>query len=268
MANLSFVRSLQIPLPPLSIQQEIVTEIEGYQKIIDGAKAVVENYKPKIDIDANWEMVELGEVCRIKGGNAFKSDDYVDAGVQLVRMGNVKQFFFDVENAPSYLPIDFMKANPNYILTKGDLVISMTGTVGKEDYGNVCQIDIDDKFLLNQRVGKFEILSAKLDKQFLYYVANTDNFRKQLFANSSGGVRQSNISNKGIEGIIIPFPPIETQQQIVSQIEKEQGLVNANKQLIEIFEQKIKDRIAKVWGADKTGKEYKMNDAVSLVAEG
>ena len=42
---------------------------------------------------------------------------------------------------------------------------------------------------------------------------------------------------------------METQRQIVSQIEKEQALVNANKELIQIFGQKIKDRIAKVWGA-------------------
>jgi type I restriction enzyme M protein len=46
----------------------------------------------------------------------------------------------------------------------------------------------------------------------------------------------------------IALPDIEIQRQIVTQIEKEQALVNANKQLIEIYEQKIKNRIAKVWG--------------------
>lgn len=187
-------------------------------------------------------------IVKIRGGNAFKSTDYVSEGVQLIRMGNVKQMFFDVNNSPSFLPISFYKNNPNYILKKGDLLISMTGTVDKEDYGNVCQIDIDGQFLLNQRVGKFEISSNKLLREYLYYVANSENFRKQMFANSSGGVRQSNISNKGIESIKIPLPDIKTQQQIVVQIEKEQEFVNANKQLIEIFEQKIKDRIAKVWG--------------------
>lgn len=245
------IKGVQIPLPPLSVQEEIVAEIEGYQKIIDGAKAVAANYKPKIDIDPDWEMVELGKHCKIKGGNAFKSTDYVDDGVQLIRMGNVKQMFFDWENSPSYLPFRYLDEYPNYVLKKGDLLISMTGTVGKEDYGNVCQIDLEQDFLLNQRVGKFEIQSEELDKQFLYFVAQTEHFRKQLFANSSGGVRQSNISNKGIESISIPFPPIETQRQIVAQIEKEQALVNANKQLIEIFEQKIKYRIAKVWGEEK-----------------
>ena len=244
----SEIKSIQIPLPPLSIQEEIVAEVEGCQKIIDGATAVVANYKPKIDIDPDWEMVELGKHCKIKGGNAFKSVDYVDEGVQLIRMGNVKQMFFDKDNSPSFLPISYLEEHPNYVLEKGDLLISMTGTVGKEDYGNVCQIDVDDKYLLNQRVGKFEIKTEDLDQQYLFYVAQTDSFRKQLFVNSSGGVRQSNISNKGIESILIPLPPIATQTAIVLQIEKEIEIVNGNKQLIEIFEQKIKDRIAKVWG--------------------
>ena len=64
-ASVKVLKELQIPLPPLSIQEEIVAEIEGYQKIIDGAKMVVENYKPQIDINTDWEMVELGEVGKI-----------------------------------------------------------------------------------------------------------------------------------------------------------------------------------------------------------
>jgi len=239
---------IKIPLPPLSIQNEIAAEIESYQKIIDGAKMVVDNYKPIIEIDEDLEMVELGKFCKIKGGNAFKSSDYVENGVQLLRMGNVKDMFFDVNNSPSYLPIEYIKEYPNYVLKKGDLLISMTGTVGKEDYGNVCRIDIDEKYLLNQRVGKFEIISKNLKNDYLYYVANSESFKKQMFSNTSGGVRQANISNKGIESIKIPIPSIETQQQIVSQIENEQSLVNANKELIVIYEQKIKDRIGKVWG--------------------
>ena len=62
------------------------------------------------------------------------------------------------------------------------------------------------------------------------------------------------------------MPSLETQRQIVAQIEKEQELVNINKQLIEIFEQKIKDRIAKVWGVEKT-KEETLNMAAEPVTE-
>ena len=48
---------LQIPLPPLEVQREIVAEIEGYQRVIDGARAVVDNYRPHIPIDPEWPMV-------------------------------------------------------------------------------------------------------------------------------------------------------------------------------------------------------------------
>jgi type I restriction enzyme M protein len=46
----------------------------------------------------------------------------------------------------------------------------------------------------------------------------------------------------------VPIPPIEEQQTIVKAIEEEMQLVNANKRLIEIFEQKIKTKIDEVWG--------------------
>jgi type I restriction enzyme M protein len=57
----SDLKQIKIPLPPLHIQEEIVKEIDGYQKIIDGAKQVIENYKPIIKIDPNLEVVKLGE---------------------------------------------------------------------------------------------------------------------------------------------------------------------------------------------------------------
>lgn len=60
--NKKEIQSIQIPLPPLEVQQEIVDEIEGYQKVIDGARQVVENYKPVIPIDPDWPLVKLGEV--------------------------------------------------------------------------------------------------------------------------------------------------------------------------------------------------------------
>ena len=48
------VTESQIPLPPLEVQKEIVAEIEGYQKVIDGARAVLDNYRPHIPIHPDW----------------------------------------------------------------------------------------------------------------------------------------------------------------------------------------------------------------------
>ena len=58
---LSTLADIQIPLPPLEVQQEIVAEIEGYQKVIDGARTVIDNYRPHIPIDPDWPMVAYEE---------------------------------------------------------------------------------------------------------------------------------------------------------------------------------------------------------------
>lgn len=62
------------------------------------------------------------------------------------------------------------------------------------------------------------------------------------------GANIRNLSQGILNDIEVPIPPREIQMEIVNKLNNEQDLVNANKQLIEIFEQKIKDRIAKVWG--------------------
>ena len=57
------LKEIQIPLPPLEVQKEIVAEIEGYQKVINGARAVLDNYRPHIPIHPDWPMVKLADVC-------------------------------------------------------------------------------------------------------------------------------------------------------------------------------------------------------------
>ena len=61
-------KQTKIPIPPLEVQEEIVAEVGGYQKIIDGARQVVAGWKPQVKIDADWPMVELGEVLELKFG--------------------------------------------------------------------------------------------------------------------------------------------------------------------------------------------------------
>lgn len=108
---------------------------------------------------------------------------------------------------------------------------------------------------------------------YLNYCLNTNEAKKFCQRVKTDGINQSNINAKVLATFQFPLPDIKTQSQIVSQIEKEQALVNANKQLIEIFEQKIKNRIAKVWGtstsslqAEKT-EEKSLNIAAEPVAE-
>lgn len=246
-ASVDTLKRIRIPLPPLSVQEQIVEQIESCQKIIDGAKRVVDNYQPTIKIDPSWEMVRLGDVCSVLNGYAFKSQLYCDYGIQIVKMGNVQRGRLELDKNISYYPESSQKEFEKYLLNLGDILISMTGTQGKEDFGNVCMVNVDQKLFLNQRVGKLEINSTNICREFLYFILQMDIFRKQVFKNASG-VRQGNISKSDLESFFIPLPSLPEQEKIVSGINEEISIVNQNKRLIEIFERKIKDKIAEVCG--------------------
>jgi type I restriction enzyme M protein len=265
--NQTDVASIQIPLPPLSIQEEIVTEIEGYQKIIDGAKAVVENYKPKIDIDSDWEMVKLGNICSIGDGNYSskypKASEFVEKGIPFLTATNLKNGTV-VKNGIRYISKEqHLQLTKGHVL-KNDLVIVVRGS----STGNNSIVPSEyEGANLNSQLVFLRVSDKRIDSRYLFAVFNTHNVQK-IVLNAISGSAQPQLPNGVLLSIKIPLASIETQHQIVTQIEKEQALVNASKQLIEIFEQKIKDRIAKVWGADK--KEavvYEENDMVSMAAE-
>ena len=66
------LKNFQIPLPPLEKQQEIVDEIEQYQKVIDGARQVVENYEPSVIPNSDWESLEIEDIGEVISGGTQK----------------------------------------------------------------------------------------------------------------------------------------------------------------------------------------------------
>lgn len=213
------LKEKRIPLPPLSIQEEIVAEIEGYQKIIDGAKVVVANYKPKIDIDPDWEMVELGEIIRLSSGKGLTSANMIE-GTYPVYGGNGINGYHN-----------------EYFLDEPTIVIGRVGA-----YCGAVHITESKSWITDNGLYVTSFL-REVELSFLAQLLTQLNLNR--FAKVGG---QPSISQKTVTELSVALPSLETQRQIVAQIEKEKELVNANKQLIEIFEQKINDRIAKVWG--------------------
>lgn len=235
------IEAIKIPLPPLSVQEEIVAEIESYQKIIDGAKMVVKNYKPKIDIDAEWEMVELQSICDVRDGT-HDSPEYKEEGFPLITSKNIKDGNIDFEDVNLISKENLEAINKRSFVDDGDIIMPMIGTIG-----NPIVVKKDREFAIkNVALIKFNT-DSKIDRYYLKYILDSDYF-SQYYQLQASGSTQKFISLGFIRSMKIPLAPIETQQKIVFEIDKELQLVNANKQLIEIFEQKIKNRISKVWG--------------------
>ena len=242
----STVKELQIPLPPLSIQQEIVAEIEAYQKVIDGARQVVENYKPQITIDPDWKSKELQCVSNIISGYSFDSKDFSKENtVKCIKITNVGVREF-IEDTDELLPEKFVETQKNFTVKEGDIVISLTRTIISSGL-KVARVPLSwNNALVNQRVAAIKS-NLEADLTYIYLYLSTDVVFNYI-EEKSRSLMQPNLSVNDLKKLQIPLPPLETQQQIVAQIEHEQGLVNANKELIALMEQKIKDRIARVWG--------------------
>ena len=243
-ANLSskWVSDYKIPLPPLEVQQEIVAEIESYQKVIDGARAVLDNYKPHISIDPDWPMVAIGDLCTIERGasprpiHEFISD--APDGVNWIKIG-------DAEVGGKYITKTKERVTPagaakSCRVKPGDFVLSNSMSFGRP-YIMATDGCIHDGWLL------LRDHSDHVDKDFLYNVLGSSIVFAQFEQAATGGV-VNNLNSEIVRGVKIPLPPLATQQAIVAEIEAEQALVAANRELIERFEKKIQAVLDRVWG--------------------
>jgi len=240
--SLGLLRSIEIPLPPLEIQQQIVAEIEGYQKIIDGAKQVVNNYKPTITINPDWEMVELGEVCEINAKAAdpikqFGNEPFIYIDIEAIENGT-GIVSYEKELNPKDAP-----SRARRVVKDGDIALS-TVRPNLRAFGYL--ENVPKNCLASTG---FAILSSseKVESKFLFFSVHQDYLVEQMILKSDKGQYPS-ITSSDVSELQIYIPTLEEQQTIVKAIEEELQLVNANKRLMEIFEQKIKIKIGEVWG--------------------
>jgi type I restriction enzyme M protein len=234
--------NFEIPLPPLEIQQQIVAEIEGYQKIIDGAKQVVNNYKPTIKINPDWPMVELGEVCKPEYGFTETAKDKGDA--RFIRITDIGADGKLKESEPKY--VDLTKEAKQSLVNKDDILVARTGAT----YGKTMIFEEEYPAVFASFLIRLNFDKSKVYPKYYWAFAQSENYIQQAARLMTGG-GQPQFNGNAIVKIQIPLPSISEQIEVVQAIEEEMKLVNTNKRLIEIFEQKIKDKISEVWGVKK-----------------
>lgn len=236
---------IQIPLPPLSFQEEIVAEIDSYQKIIDGARQVVENYKPRIDIDPEWEMVELGEVCTINPKKSELKELPGDLDVSFVPMADINENIMSFDPKQTKSLREVIKSY-TYFRDNDVLLARVTPCFENGKAG----IAMNLKNGIGFGSSEYTVIRCKsrVLPTWIYVLITTDTFKTsgKLHMTGTGGLQR--VPNDFISSYQIPVPDIKTQEDLINKIHIEQGYVESNKNLIQIYEKKIKDRIAKVWG--------------------
>lgn len=154
-----------------------------------------------------WQEKRLGGITDFVNGYTFLSSTYVDGGkYKVITIANVQQgaLSADGANRVSSLPSSIQ---PSQILGLGDILISMTGNVGR-----VCLVN-EENCLLNQRVGK--IVPKNVDKDYLYHYLNNPHFVARMVSSGQGGA-QDNLSSRDIKNYILSIPCVEEQQKIAT----------------------------------------------------
>ena len=229
---------VEIPLPPLSEQRRIVARIEELAAQINDARTIRQQVAEETEVlmtlstekvfaeaGKSFPSEPLGSHVKIQGGYAFKSNEYQETGLPIIRIANLEKETVHTEGSPC-VPETRLDECRRFILNPGDILIAMTGaTTGK--LGIVpknCAI-----WLLNQRVGRFLPKKPdKLEPKYVYWLAR--GVQKQIFETAYGGA-QPNISPNDIETMEFPFPSLSDQRRIVAELDALQAEMDALKRL-------------------------------------
>ena len=211
------------------------------------------------------EKVRLGELCRIQGGYAFKSNQFQKNNIPIIRIGNIQENKVLIDNDICYTK-EFLNSHPEFEIKNGDLLIAMSGaTVGK-----VGIYSSKESALLNQRVGKF-VITDKIESRYLYFLLLSPLFEKFIL-NNAFGCAQPNISNKQIEKFRFYKYSIEKQREIANKLDKVQEIIGLRKKQKEELDKLIKLQFVEMFGTIYDNKNnYKikqLKEVFSIIKDG
>lgn len=183
----------------------------------------MENYKPTFKIDSEWEIIEFKKVCTLEYGKSLPKRDRRQGKYPVMGSNGISGY------------------HDEYLIEGPAIIVGRKGSAGEVVWEERNCFPIDTTYYI--RLNKPQSTSLK----FIYFILKS--LKLQNIKNGAGipGLNRNDVYLK----YKIPLPPIEIQQQIVARIENEQKIIDANKELIKIFENKIKDKIAEVWGEKK-----------------
>lgn len=167
-------------------------------------------------VPKGWTLGTLKDLADTIMGYAFRSEDFVPTGIPLLRMGNLYQNTLDLNRNPVYLPDSFKVDYKRFLVSPGDLVMSMTGTMGKRDYGFTVEIPSNTQCsLLNQRVLKI-VPKNNASSGYILNLLRSELILSVLYS-FPGGTKQANLSAKQLQELPVLIPP-ELEQKKIAQI--------------------------------------------------
>jgi len=237
------IEKTSLRIPNLEIQNQIVDELDGYQKIIDGCRQVIENYKPSIDIDPSWKMQEIGNVCEI---NPKKSEVKLDnnSEVSFIPMEDVK-----VNNLITFpqKTKKLSEVTTSYTYFKTDDILLAKVTPCFEN--GKCTIPKNLKNGVGFGSSEFIVLrcNEKVKKEWIYCYIITNKFKKLGVENFTGTSGLRRLPKDFVSRYKIPIPSIDIQEEHIKKIYDDVDFIDKNLKMIKNMEERINNKINSIW---------------------
>jgi len=214
------------------------------------------------EFNGNWEVKKLSDVAEFKAGYAFKSEEMLSekSNYQLLKMSNVYQSELRLDRNPSYWD-NIDKKQQEFLLKNGDSILTLTGTVGKRDYGYSVMIKEDNKYLLNQRLVLLRQKKGISVNEFINQILLNERFLYYFFAEAKGGTgNQTNVSTDDVKNIKLSFPTLPEQTKIATFLTAVDEKLQALKQKKTLLEQYKKGVMQQLFSQELRFKDDNGND--------
>ncbi|MCP1224851.1 N-6 DNA methylase [Sebaldella sp. S0638] len=228
---------IEIPLPSIQEQKMIVSEINNCAQIIDASVSIVKNYKPFLEIKPDWEIYKLDEICDFEYGYTDTSN--TDGNVRYIRITDIDFDGTLKKEESKYIRSN--NKNEKFKLTQNDLLVARIGAT----YGKTLLFDSNEAAVFASYLIRLK-LNKKVLPKYYFYFSLSDYYWEQVRLLVTGGAQPQLNANR-LSLLKIPVPTLKEQQKIIDQIDKERHLVEASKEIIEIFTQKIHGKINRLF---------------------
>lgn len=217
-----------IIIPPVSIQEQIVSELDGLNSIIEKRKSqyteldnltlsiFYDMFGDPIANEKNWNIVKIGDISAVKTGpfgSMLHKEDYIQNGIPLVNPMHMIDFKI-VADDNFTISKDKAEELSNYILKKNDIIFARRGDIGR------CAIVTDREVGYLCGTGSLLVrFDTEIKPTYIMYVVRSKSF-KSLLTSQAKGATMLNLNSGIISDLQIPVPPLHLQQSFAEKIEE------------------------------------------------
>ena len=180
-------------------------------------------YKPSVikwigEIPTGWIDLKIKYRSKILNGYAFKSEEYVEDGIPIIRIGDIRPAI--TLDSCKRVPLSYLEEYSEFIIQRGDVLLALTGaTIGKSTV-----YDLDEPALLNQRVAVVRPQNGS-NQIYLRYIIDSYFFRRHIDLECEGGA-QENIGKEEIGRFSVSMPSVEEQTSIADYLDRKTAQVD------------------------------------------